>query len=989
MASSLGDVVSPTAFALSRTGATLTVSMNSPDYRFLDSLLKATGIPEKQLPFVGCTYGKFASITSGIGSGIGSGSSSSHGRCVKSEEKPDGTSADTPEEKRCLELKFIDEDLCKQWTESTETSISNGTLTYIILAKSVGAVMSGLRPMDESDKSDKSDKADTLEKSNKPGFSIDGIGFNDARIMMGKNRNALRILKDAFLGAGRANDIPEGERKVATQLAEMASALPFLSEVRTIDEWKKDLKAEKVDNRDVKLALGLVNLPWVTTNNKKKLDTSTPHLSSEGTYFCIVRKEELTQDALSKYARKMTCVHTPRRKTQEEATADRTALLECLDVALCLQGLNSGRTSFQGCLGPNLRLEDGCFAARYDGEDGERRIRFNLRDEAERAAIALNEVGLSAAEKDKLADSIQVTVSVIIHGQATTSFSPVILIIDTCGSSGARATTRVRGELNKIAAANGISLMWRDIRDECKCPPGYCLPITPKNGDDVKTVDAKIESILAEFPESPVILTNRGIPHNLKNRHLAEMSKRPYWAVAYQPCNYNQRDIGLAMSIFLSSIRIPVSPAELHAWSSEASASQTAKRFKLSDEHRLQRQLLGGDASCDADGAAYGTTEDAPPVSTFPSLKCSEDGCEARARLRGSTCKKHGGGVRCSEDGCLTAAVEGFTASKCRLHGGGRRCAEAGCTTAAAGSTDRCIRHGGGNRCVVEGCFMSAVDSVMCKCIRHKGEQLCMEQADAPKVAEKRFCDGASKTLQGLGAPHLGAPALGAPAIGAPALGAPHLGAPHLGAPALGAEKRRCSGKHIHDETTPYAQYKDNLCWRCFTCRYPDLARLKIRKEHMVIAELQCRCSSVFKKAEVLQSTSDRVIDCHGDSLSSPKMLLHFCTHAVVIEVDEEEDEEVSWYGQDDRMNAISADLKVPLTLLRIRVDFPNPCFSFKRWNGESTLTVEKDSFERLMTRASLIMSIMSEQPDEAANGNGEDCHLKKVVMSVDGGYPE
>jgi hypothetical protein len=613
--------VNSTAVTFGYSGVRMTLSVHSSECPCLDGLMKA-GLLDKRI----------------LTENRSSSSSSDSSKCLKTQEV------------HTRVIDFPDETACKDWVLATEKSINDGSLTYSMLAKSVSQIKL------------------TLDVKSSSSFCIlPGESYQGARNRMGKNRNSNRILKTAFMDVGRAKEIPKSECATALKIAAKASAmvsaaaaadagsaldsdLPIVKVVLTIDEWKKALKEVSADNRDVKLALMLADLEWTTTNKKKEHDSTKPVQSSEETWFCIVRKAELTPAAKKNYSLKMTCVHTPRRGTQEEALSDREIMLKCEDVNICMQALTNGRTAFDGRLAPNLRLEDCRFAVRYDSAAGERRLYFNIRNEAEVAAVALNDALSSPEENDKLVAKIQVTTSVVLHGSA--SFSSTILLLNACRKAGTGATSRMQLELNKLAAENNISLKWRDVRDECKCPPGYCLAISAGSGDDMKAVEEKLDCLLSEFPEAPVIIMNRGLAHALKNRHLADMSTRPYWALAYQPCNYNQVDIGEAMTAFFSSIGLlPISKADLHEWSSEASDLQMAKRFKISDYHERPAFLLSGEAIIRG------------------SLECSHEGCSNRARLRGGMCKSHGGGVRCSSEGCSTAAVEGQgDSTRCRVH---------------------------------------------------------------------------------------------------------------------------------------------------------------------------------------------------------------------------------------------------------------------------------------------------------------------------------
>ena len=54
---------------------------------------------------------------------------------------------------------------------------------------------------------------------------------------------------------------------------------------------------------------------------------------------------------------------------------------------------------------------------------------------------------------------------------------------------------------------------------------------------------------------------------------------------------------------------------------------------------------------------------------------------------------------------------------------------------------------------------------------------------------------------------------------------------------------------HVMDVVAPYAKYaKGTLCWGCFTALHPDLAKSKVRKEHLVLSELERRCIDILEQ---------------------------------------------------------------------------------------------------------------------------------------------
>jgi hypothetical protein len=131
---------------------------------------------------------------------------------------------------------------------------------------------------------------------------------------------------------------------------------------------------------------------------------------------------------------------------------------------------------------------------------------------------------------------------------------------------------------------------------------------------------------------------------------------------------------------------------------------------------------------------------------------------------------------------------------------------------------------------------------------------------------------------------------------------------------------------------------------------HPERARSKVRKEIMVLAEMDRRCPDIYEQA------NERVWDCRvegGCSLRRPDMLLDFGTWAVVIEVDEAYHDEKSCWDEETRLNIISADLQLPMAVLRLKVDTPVACFGVKRLsNGEPVLYAKQPPFTKLMQQA-------------------------------------
>jgi hypothetical protein len=131
---------------------------------------------------------------------------------------------------------------------------------------------------------------------------------------------------------------------------------------------------------------------------------------------------------------------------------------------------------------------------------------------------------------------------------------------------------------------------------------------------------------------------------------------------------------------------------------------------------------------------------------------------------------------------------------------------------------------------------------------------------------------------------------------------------------------------------------------------HPEQAKSKVKKEIMVLAEMERRCPDIYERA------NERVWDCRvegGCSLRRPDMLLDFGTWAVIIEVDESYHDEKSCWDEETRLNIIAADIQLPVAVLRLKVDTPVACFSFKKLgNGERVLNAKQQPFNGLMQRA-------------------------------------
>jgi hypothetical protein len=152
----------------------------------------------------------------------------------------------------------------------------------------------------------------------------------------------------------------------------------------------------------------------------------------------------------------------------------------------------------------------------------------------------------------------------------------------------------------------------------------------------------------------------------------------------------------------------------------------------------------------------------------------------------------------------------------------------------------------------------------------------------------------------------------------------------------------------------PFAGYRgparEPLCWGCFTAQFPERAKLKVRKEHHVIADIQRRLPWLPERAEQV------VWDCPvpgGCTLKRPDMLYRFGDRYVQLEVDENGHEDKSCADEDTRLELIAADVGLPGLVVRINPDHDS-CFGWKRLrNGESCVFVRNTAaYESLIQSA-------------------------------------
>ena len=175
----------------------------------------------------------------------------------------------------------------------------------------------------------------------------------------------------------------------------------------------------------------------------------------------------------------------------------------------------------------------------------------------------------------------------------------------------------------------------------------------------------------------------------------------------------------------------------------------------------------------------------------------------------------------------------------------------------------------------------------------------------------------------------------------------------------------RCKSEACVGLTSPpFAKYKSPeglLCWGCFTAQYPERAKLKVRKEHYILAELQRRLPWLGERATQL------VWDCPvpgGCTLKRPDMLYRLEDRFVQVEVDEEGHEDRGCADEDSRLELIAADVGLPGLVLRLNPDAERT-LKRRRWsNGEPGFYVrDADAFTALFDSAEAEVEAFLNEP--------------------------
>ena len=142
---------------------------------------------------------------------------------------------------------------------------------------------------------------------------------------------------------------------------------------------------------------------------------------------------------------------------------------------------------------------------------------------------------------------------------------------------------------------------------------------------------------------------------------------------------------------------------------------------------------------------------------------------------------------------------------------------------------------------------------------------------------------------------------------------------------------------------------------------YPNKAKLKVRKEQYVLAELQ-------RLVPELEAFT-HVWDCPvpgGCSLKAPDLLYKLPDRYLQVEVDENGHADKAGVDEDTRLEIIAADVDLPGLVLRLDPDNP-PCFRYRQLNnGEKAVQAIPGRFELLMRRtAAAVREFLADAPPD------------------------
>ena len=113
------------------------------------------------------------------------------------------------------------------------------------------------------------------------------------------------------------------------------------------------------------------------------------------------------------------------------------------------------------------------------------------------------------------------------------------------------------------------------------------------------------------------------------------------------------------------------------------------------------------------------------------------------------------------------------------------------------------------------------------------------------------------------------------------------------------------------------------MCWGCFVALFPDKAKLKVRKEQYVLAELE----RLVPELGAYETTWDCAVP-GGCSVKQPDKLYKLSDRYLHLEVDEFGHVDKACVDEDTRLELIAADVGLPGLVLRLDPDDP-PTDSF------------------------------------------------------------
>jgi hypothetical protein len=426
----------------------------------------------------------------------------------------------------------------------------------------------------------------------------DGIPLNFAELethLRSKftNKNIKRELKSCLQEKGKIGIIPTKELRIERALADRLRTLTPPSEKPLLKEWEELLGRNNIhcaDNRYLKLALDIAELPWTITlavQLEERVRPGTPVKADTGSWYCRLYQTEMTAsgreslksqhvlqyidtpyiadpEVAKQYYDKMRCSDNPiatknelnGHRGQHMTSAHRSSGKPALrDGRLCLRGPNDAEIWFDSIV-EYQQVKD----AYLTSDDPNKMFTFYKNKQRE-------------------------IVCPIVHGEI--SRCEHIFLLNMCPKEGDCATKAVFDGLQSVAAECQITLHFRDLRDVCRCDQlrknglqRFCLPI-PSEGDDLAAIDKKFFDIIADAKNrnAGMIIQNRGIGRRLQNKVLVELATLPFWVFGFQPSRYNTLRIGESMACLFTSIGLTVSFEQLHAWASVPSEHQLQVRF--------------------------------------------------------------------------------------------------------------------------------------------------------------------------------------------------------------------------------------------------------------------------------------------------------------------------------------------------------------------------------------------------------------------------